>query len=306
MSTPAPPLDRGARTYQVRRVLLIVLVLNLAVAVAKGIAGYALGSLAIASDAVHSLIDGGGNVLGLVVLRYASQPADEGHPYGHQKIEVLASAAVGAVVSLTALRFAWEAVEGLIVGRPVPIASPIGFAVGLGTFVVNLFVAAYEARRARALGSSFLAADAAHTASDILVTGAVMLSYAGAYLGYAWADPLGALLVVGFIAKVAWTILQPNVKVLTDSTMVDPEAIARVVGKVPGVLGCHRVRSRGAPDAVTVDLHVHVDGDLSLREAHDIASAVERAIDGGFPEVIDVNVHVEPAGYIDYETPLPG
>jgi cation diffusion facilitator family transporter len=262
--------------------------------------------MAITSDAVHSLIDAGSNVLGLVVLHFASQPADSGHPYGHQKMEVVASAAIGAVVSLAALRFAWGAIEALVVGRPAPIGSPVGFAVEAGTFVVNLFVAGYEARRARLLGSSFLAADAAHTQSDLLVTAAVMVSYVGVYLGYGWADPLGALIVVGFIAKVAWTILAPNLKVLTDSTMVDPEAVSAIVGKVPGVVGCHRVRSRGTLDAVTVDLHVHVDGELSLREAHDIASAVERAIETGFREVIDVNVHVEPAAYVDYETPLPG
>lgn len=297
--------DPGARTRAVRRVLIVVLVLNLLVALAKAIVGGWLGSLAISSDAVHSLIDGSSNVIGLVVLYFASRPADEDHPYGHHKVEVIAAAAIGAVVALAALRFAWGAIEGLVVGRPPPIASPAGFAVSIGTLVVNVFVASYEARRARALGSSFLAADAAHTASDILVTAAVIASYAGVYLGFAWADPVGALLVVGFIGKVAWSILAPNLRILSDTTMLDPAAVARVVADVPGVVGSHRVRSRGTPGKVSVDLHIHVDGELPLREAHDIADAVERAITRAFPEATDVHVHVEPAGHLDDETPVP-
>jgi cation diffusion facilitator family transporter len=294
-----------ARTVAVQRVLVAVLVLNLLVAAAKAIGGVWLGSLAITSDAVHSVIDAGGNVLGLIVLRFAARPADPGHPYGHHKFEVLAAAAIGAVVAFVALRFAWGAIEALLVGRPAPVASPVGFAIEAVTLAVNLGVATYEARRARTLRSSFLAADAAHTASDVLVTGAVMLSYVGVYLGFGWADPVGALVVVGFIGKVAWTILAPNLRVLTDTVMIDPDAVKRVVTGVHGVVGCHRIRSRGSPGAVAVDLHIHVDGELSLREAHDIASAVEQAIDRNFADVTDVNVHVEPASDLDAETPLP-
>jgi cation diffusion facilitator family transporter len=294
--------DRGRA---VTRVLVVVLALNLVVAAAKAVAGVWLGSLAITSDAVHSFFDAGANVLGLVVLRFASRPADRGHPYGHHKFEVVASAAIGIAIAIVALRFAWTAVSHLIEGGSPPTLSPIGFGVEAGTLLVNLIVATYEARRARALGSSFLLADAAHTASDVLVTVAVITSYAGVYLGFAWADPVGALVVVLFIGRVAWTILSPNVRVLTDGAVLDPEEIARVVEAVPGVVGCHRIRSRGSEAAAAVDLHIHVDGDLTLREAHDIASAVEVAIDRNFAMVLDVNVHVEPASELDHPTPLP-
>jgi cation diffusion facilitator family transporter len=294
------------RGRAVTRVLVVVLALNLAVAAAKAVVGLWLGSLAITSDAVHSIFDAGSNVLGLIVLRFASRPADPGHPYGHQKFEVVASAAIGIAVALVGLRFAWTAIDGLLLGTTLPRASSIGFITQGGTLVVNLFVARYEARRARALGSSFLLADAAHTASDVLVTAAVIVSYTGSYFGVAWADPVGALVVVGFIARVAWTILSPNLRVLTDGVVLDPAEVARVVTAVPGVVGCHRIRSRGNDTAAAVDLHIHVDGDLTLREAHDIASEVEAAIGRGFRSVLDVHVHVEPATELDQPTPLPG
>jgi divalent metal cation (Fe/Co/Zn/Cd) transporter len=112
--------------------------------------------------------------------------------------------------------------------------------------------------------------------------------------------------VTAFVARVAWTNLAPSVHVLTDHVVIDPAELSRVVAAVPGVVGCHRVRSRGADGAVAVDLHIHVDGELSLYEAHEIADAVEAAIGAAFPAVGDVHVHVEPATHIDRETPLPG
>jgi cation diffusion facilitator family transporter len=287
--------DGAARSRAVRRVLLFILVLNLAVFAAKALYAFWSGSLAIASDAVHSLTDAAANVIGLVVLRFADAPPDRGHPYGHRKLEVVAAAAIGISVAIAAFRFGWDAIDALVVGREPPETSALGFVVVGGTWAVNLVVARYEAHRARQLDSAYLAADAAHTASDLLVTAGVAASFTATYFGADWADPVGALLIIVFIGRVAWRILASNVTVLIDRAVVDAERVAEVARKVAGVADVHRVRSRGTDAAAQLDLHLLIDGDVPLREAHEIAHQVEERLRREIPAIDDVTIHMEPA-----------
>lgn len=287
--------QRG-RAAEVRRVLLWILLLNLIVLAAKSAYAMWSGSLALASDAVHSLVDSAANVIGLVVLHFAEAPPDPEHPYGHQKLEMVAAASIGVTVGVAALRFASDAIEALVHGRAAPATSVLGFVVIGGTWVVNLVVASYEARRARQLDSAFLAADAAHTGSDLIVTAGVLASFTATYFGITWADPVGALLIIVFVGRVAWRILSSNVTVLIDRAVVDSDHVVEVACSVPGVEDCHRVRSRGTSAAAQIDLHLLVDGDLSLREAHDIAHDVEEALRRAMPAIADVTIHMEPAG----------
>src|SRR5690606_22609702 len=133
---------------------------------------------------------------GLVALRWAEAPPDKGHPYGHRKIEIAAAAGVGVVLALGAVEFGRSSIEALLHGREAPATSALGFVVIIGTWAVNLLVAAYEHRRAVRLGSAFLAADAMHTASDLAVTAAVLVAFAALAFGVTWADPVGALVVM--------------------------------------------------------------------------------------------------------------
>jgi cation diffusion facilitator family transporter len=295
MASEPRPDDEAARGRAVRRVLLAILVLNAAVFAAKALYAVRSGSLAIASDAVHSLLDAAANVIGLVVLRFADLPPDRGHPYGHRKLEVVAAAAIGISVGIAAVRFAWDAIEALMTGRPAPTTSELGFAVVGGTWLVNLIVARYEARRARELDSAFLAADAAHTASDLLVTAGVAASFTASYFGAAWADPVGALVIILFIGRIAWSILKANVTVLIDRAVVDADRVAAVARTVAGVEDVHRVRSRGTDAAAQLDLHLLVDGDLPLRDAHAIAHHVEEELRKEMPAIADVTIHMEPS-----------
>jgi cation diffusion facilitator family transporter len=286
--------EHAARGRAVRRVLLVILLLNAAVFAAK--AAYAVwsDSLAIATDAVHSLADVAVNVIGLVVLRFADAPPDQAHPYGHRKLEVVAAAAIGISVAIAAASFAWDAVNALVGDYEPPEASALGFAVVGGTWIINLVVARYEARRARDLDSAFLAADAAHTASDLLVTAGVAASFTASYFGVAWADPVGALVITVFIGRIAWTILWSNVTVLIDRAVVDADRVADVARAVAGVSDVHRIRSRGTDASAQLDLHLLVDGDLPLREAHAIAHKVEEKLRREMPAIVDVTIHMEP------------
>lgn len=278
----------------VRRVVLVILVLNALVAGAKGAYGWWSGSLAVTSDALHSLLDAAGNVIGALVLRAAATPPDEGHPYGHRKIEIVAAAMIGVLIAGGSLRFGWSAVEALIHGHPLPATGTVGFVVLGGTLLVNIFVAAWEAKKGRELGSPFLTADAMHTASDVLVTIGVIVSLIASRAGVLWADAAAALGVLVVVARVTWRILSTNLGVLLDRAALDADRIRAEVLSVPGVLACHRIRSRGIEGAVMVDLHLQVDGSIPLRAAHAISHEVEDRLKQKFAGVTDVTIHVEP------------
>ncbi|WP_428264442.1 cation diffusion facilitator family transporter [Haliangium sp.] len=286
----------GDRARAVQRVLVVEMLLNLLVAAAKGVYGLWSGSLVIAADAVHSLVDAAANIGGMVALRWAGAPPDPHHPYGHHKIEIVAAAGIGVLIGIGAFEFGWSAIDALIHGSQPPARSPIGFAVIVGTWGINMFVATWEYRKARQLDSAYLAADAAHTASDVAVTAAVLVAYSASYMGIHWTDPVGALLVMVVIVRAGWLVLTRNLAVLLDRAVLEPARVRTVALAVPGVTGCHRVRSRGTERLAYLDLHVQVEGTLSLHAAHEISHQVEDALRTEMPSLVDVTIHIEPAG----------
>jgi len=163
------------------------------------------------------------------------------------------------------------------------------------TLLANVFVTLYETREGRRLGSGYLVADAAHTRSDIYVTLGVVASFAGARAGLPWVDTAVAVGIATFIAVLGVRILVGSFHTLTDRAVLPRQALEGVVRAVPGVRACGDIRTRGGPGAVYVDLVVKVDGELTLRAAHDVADAVESALQSAQPEIVDVVVHVEPS-----------
>lgn len=278
----------------VRRVLLATLGLNVAVSVSKIFVGRLTGSLAMVADGFHSMVDGLNNVAGLVITGFAYAPPDEGHPYGHRKFETAASVVLGLGLLGVAYHVVREAFRSTA-GTAPPAVGLLNWAVMLGTLGVNVLVARYEAREGRRLGSAFLQADAAHTRSDVFVTTGVLASFVADRLGLRWADPVAAFLIAGLIAVMAARILVGSFHTLTDRAVFRGHALAPLVLQVPGVRSCGEIRTRGGPGAVYVDLVMHVDGHLTLDEAHALADRVEAALMGAHPEIVDVVVHVEPA-----------
>ena len=290
-----------SRVAAVRRVMLIVLWLNLIVAVAKAIYAAWSGSLAVGTDAMHSFLDAGANVLGLIALRYAAEPPDSGHPYGHRKFEILAAAAIGVMIAVGVIEFGVSAVTAILEGHAAAETPSVGFVVVGATWLMNMFVATYEARKAKQLNSELLLADASHTASDVVVTAAVLVSLAAARYGVKWADAVGALLVLAFVARVAFGILRANISILVDSAVVDADEVRAVAVGTTGVRDCHRVRSRGTASSAQLDLHLILDPEISLYHAHEIAHAVEDSLRSRFMEIADVTIHMEPEGDAEEE-----
>ncbi|WP_395806198.1 cation diffusion facilitator family transporter [Archangium minus] len=282
------------RNRKVRNVLAAILMANWAVAVAKLVFGLLSDSAAVTADGMHSFIDGGSNVLGLVSMSVAAQPADEDHPYGHGKFEALASLGIGAMIGISMLELGRMAFDSLLHDRH-PTVTPLMAGVMVATLLINLAVTSIERHQGEKLKSPLLMADARHTLSDVGVTLAVLLSIGLVWLGYPKADGIITLGVMIVVARVGWGIVKQAVGILSDTARLDPQKVETITLQVPGVRSCRDVRSRGMEGTVYVDLKIEVDPQLTTARAHELADAVETRLQAEFPEVVDVVVHVEPA-----------
>lgn len=280
---------------RVRRILLVILGLNLAVALAKVIYGWLSGSLSMTADGFHSLSDGASNLIGLVGVWIASIPADENHPYGHKKFETFTTVGIAALLLFVGFEVVSGAVQRIGGGGASAIhISAASFVVMLITLAVNIGVYTYEYRVGKKLGSDFLVSDALHTRSDILVSLAVIGGLVGVKLGLPWLDWVLSLVIAVLIGLSAWEIIKNSAQVLCDAAVLDPAVVVPVVQNIPGVEDCHMVRSRGRSDEVYVDLHLTVDPAMTVGQAHMLAHIAECRLKGKIPGVVDVLVHVEP------------
>ena len=271
----------------------MVLAFNLLVAFAKLAVGLLANSLSLMADAAHSFFDSTSNILGLVGVSIAYQPPDEEQPYGHRKYETLATAGVAVLLFITSFEILKGSVERFI--SPVkPEITYLTLAVMVATIAVNLGVSYYERIRARTLKSQILLADSIHTRSDVYVSLSVLFGFAMVKLSYAFADPAVAVLISFFIAKSAYEIIKRSSTVLVDEMSVDVASIKKHVRSVDGIRSCHKVRARGVPENIYVDLHIQVDPDISVLDAHNISNVLEEKLKRKIPGVVDVVVHIEP------------
>jgi cation diffusion facilitator family transporter len=283
----------GDRHRSVVSVLRRVLALNLLVAFAKIALGYFSGAVSILSDGFHSLADASSNVVALVGVFAAQRPPDQDHPYGHRKYETMASVGILMFMLLVLAEVARNAIGHLRVPS-TPTVLPLGLATMLATLVVNLFVVRYESQAGRHLHSEVLGADAKHTKSDVWTTLAVLVALVGVGLGFPVLDPIAGLVVSGFIGYACWQIAREASGVLADQIVLAEGDIRPVVESVPGVIGCEKIRTRGASDNVFVDLHLWIDGRTPLGEAHALSHVVKDRLMARFPEIVDVVIHIEP------------
>ena len=245
------------------------------------------------SDGYHSLTDTASNVVGIVGVRIAGAPPDDDHPYGHRKFETMASVGIMIFLILVlreVLSGAWERLRS----GGEPTITPLTFIVMGGTFVVNLAVVYYERRAGRRLQSEVLLADAHHTQSDLMTSATVIAALIGVKYGYTWLDPAAALIVAGFIGYACWEIFQSTTGILADRFVIPEDEILEVVKTVPEVIGAHHVRTRGSADFVFLDLHIWMNADMPLTQAHSISHVVKDRLMARFPQIKDAIIHIEP------------
>lgn len=283
----------GARTARIQRVLLGILVANLAVVGAKFIIGAATGSLAVLGDGVHSAVDAMNNVLALAVMWIAAREPDEDHPYGHGKFETLGALAIVVFLSVSGFELVKGAIARLLSGPQPLLISNVHVAMLIGTLAVNTVVAIYESREGQRLDSEILLADAAHTKADVFITSGVLIGVLLARAGFGFADPVVALIVAGVIVWLAFGIVARSVPVLVDQHAAPSDDIRAAAEAVLGVERAYDIRSRESHDQRYAELTIAVQGEKSVASAHDIADAVELQLRREL-RLHQVIVHIEP------------
>jgi cation diffusion facilitator family transporter len=286
----------------IRRVLWITLGLNLIATAAKLIVGYRTGSLSLIADGYDSVFDSATNVIGLVGIQLAARPADEDHPYGHRKAETMTALVIAGLLFLTMWELIQSAVERL--RDPSLIQAQVNlwsYGALLVSIVIHLIVVWYELQAGRRLQSDVLVADALHTRADIFVSVSVIGGLIAVQLGYPIADPILALLIALLIARIGIDIIRESSPALLDEVVMPRDQVEQIARSVPGVVSCHRVRSRGHQSAVYADLHIQVDPTISTEQSHAIAHELQRRLHEHSPHIKDVTIHIEPAGALPEE-----
>lgn len=287
-------INQNSETKQASKVLWIVMGLNALVASLKIIVGTIAGSASIIADGFHSMSDASGNIVGLIGLSVAGKPEDEGHPYGHKKFETISSLMIGFLLLVVGFKAAYGGVLSLI-NPKTPEIDYLSFAVMALTLLVNYFVVKYESNQGKLLGSDVLLSDSEHTKSDVFITSGVIVGMLLMRFGFPpQIDGLVTLVVSGFIFHASYEILKAASEVLADAAALDPEAIKTVVMACDGVKDCHKIRSRGRQDDLYIDLHVHVDGEMTVMFAHGLEHEIDRKLKAEFGEGVNVIVHIEP------------
>ncbi|HQQ37013.1 MAG TPA: cation diffusion facilitator family transporter [Methanothrix sp.] len=282
----------------VRRILMIIFVLNILTALAKGIYGLYTDTLSMSADGLHSFFDSTANIIGLVGISLAARPPDRDHPYGHAKYESFAAMGIAILLFAGCLQLIVSAAGRLQSGGS-PNVTGLSFVVMALTLIINVGVSSYEYILGRRLKSSILVADSLHTRSDVFASLGVILGLFAVRMGYPLADPIIALFICALIIHTGLEIIRESSTALLDRAVIDEQVIVNLARSVEGVCNCHAVRTRGMAEEIYVDLHIEVDASLSMELAHEVGVDVERAIKGRIPEVRDVVVHLEPKDYCD-------
>ena len=281
----------------VRRVTFAGILVNVAIAAAKTVAGVMSSSQALVADAVHSASDLVTDLVVVFSVRYWVAPADDDHPYGHGKIEALVTLVISAALVFAAWELARNAVMSLVRGRSDATPGAMALAVALGSIVLKEIVFIVTRAVARRVRSNALEANAWHHRSDALSSIPVAVAVAVVWVcpSLWWVDAAGALIVSAFVLHVAWKLASPALQELTDAQIGSKaDAVAAVALGVAGVKGVHKPRARRYGSSFQADIHIQVDGSLSVAEGHAIGHAVKEAVVNAGLDVDDVVVHVEP------------
>lgn len=277
----------------VRKVLIYTLVLNIIVTIAKIIYGTKTQSGSMVADGYHSFSDGISNVVGLIGIWIAAKPPDKKHPYGHQKVETIAT----IFISMLLFFVSYEIIIGAYGRFRNPIVPSIdagNFVVMIITIIINLFVVNYETKEGERLNSSFLISDAKHTQGDVYTSLSVIMSLIFTKLGYPIIDSILSVIIGIIILKAGVEILLGAINILIDGKIIAPDLICKKVLEHPEVRCCHKVRTRGKENQIMIDLHVEIDKDKTIKEGHDIAHEIEDMLIEEFEGVSEVIIHLEP------------
>lgn len=262
----------------------------------KVVAGAITGSISIVADAIHSVLDLLGVVIGFICLRAAGKPPDEQHAYGHGKAENIAGVVVAALIFIAAAFITYEAIKRIIVGSTVELLN-VGIYVTIVAIVINLSISLYALRTAKKYDSPALEAVARDMFTDVSSSGAVLIGLILVSITrISMLDPIVALLVAALIGRTAYHTMKKSLSVLMDTRL--PKAEEAVIKSCINQYGSyivdfHKLRTRKAGSQRYIDLHVVMKKDISLDEAHKLCDRIEAQIGKKLPKS-DITIHCEP------------
>ncbi len=288
------PMDKRYR--EVRKVTLVGAVIDLLLGVVKIVIGISAGSQALVADGVHSLSDLATDFLVLFAAKHSHRAADAEHPYGHGRIETVATVVLGAALILVAVGISYDAMRRILEPELLMHPGVLALVVALISVLSKEAIYQYTARVARRLRSNMLHANAWHSRSDAISSIVVAIGIGGAMLGYPYLDAIAAVAVALMIAKIGWDLLWKSLQELIDTSLEDEEveAIRKFIVGVHGVQALHMLRTRRSGADALIDVHILVDPTLSVSEGHQIGEQVRTGLIEQMEDISDVTVHIDP------------
>jgi cation diffusion facilitator family transporter len=296
-NTPAddPEHVSPERQKVARDSTLVSVFINLVLTSVQVVVGVLAHSQALVADGIHSLSDLVADFVVLLANRHSHKGADDDHHYGHQRYETAASLVLGGLLLAVGLGMLWQSVDKLSEPDSIPQVQPVALWVALGALVAKEALFRYMLAMAEKVRSSMLVANAWHARSDAASSLVVALGIGGNLLGYPLLDPVAALIVGLMVTKMGWDFGWDALNDLMDRSASEEqiEQIRSLLAQTPGVQGVHDLRTRKMGDMIMVDAHLEVDGDMTVRQGHDIATAARDKVMAGLP-VLDVMTHLDP------------
>ena len=281
------------------RVSTVSIISNIILSLLKLIAGIVGRSMAMLSDAIHSLSDVFGSIIVIIGVKMSKKEEDRDHQYGHDRMECLASLALGAILFLTGTLLIYEGIKKISVGEDISTPGTIALIAAIVSIVAKEGMYWYTKIAADKIHSDALRAEAWHHRSDALSSIGSLIGVAGAMLGVKILDPVMAGIIGLVIIKVSYDIVKEAVDKMVDKACDDEtvRAMEELVLNVEGVEGLDLIKTRMFGTKMYVDIEISADGDLLLKQSHEIAEAVHDNIEKQFADVKHCTVHVNPAGY---------
>ncbi len=289
-------INSQLRKQETTRITLWGVAVNLVLAVIKIAGGITGQSQALLADGIHSLSDLASDAMVLVVVKHASEDADEDHPYGHARYETLATVALGMILMVVAGGIAYDAITRL--GNPDEIAVPALFTLIIAAISILSNEGLYHATHAVAqkIRSPLLEANAWHHRSDAISSIVVLVGIGATFIGYPVLDAIAAILVALMIAKIGLDLSRQSARELVD-TALEPEMVKQIkqtILSIDDVRELHLLRTRRMGHNALVDVHIQVSPKLSVSEGHHITESVETSLKDTFEAINDVTVHIDP------------
>ena len=294
--------EKSSREKGIYKVTIVGSIVNFLLLVFKFFAGIAGHSAAMLADAVHSLSDFITDIVVIVFVRIAGKPEDKGHDYGHGKYETLATAIIGLLLLCVGFGIFWNGASSIYTflrGGQLESPGVVAMVAALVSIVSKEILYQYTVIQGKKLNSQAVIANAWHHRSDALSSIGTAIGIGGAILlGDHWRvlDPVAAVVVSFFIMKVSVRLLIPCVDELLEKSLPEDveKEIEQTVLSFPGVSQPHHLRTRRIGNYYAIELHVRMDGKITLEEAHSTATAIENKLKEMFGKGTHVGIHVEP------------